>query len=142
MANGVEASIFTALHEHLSSLTLSPAMPIAWPNVDYTPGDDGYLRVDHLPNTTAQATLGTTGKNRHRGIFQIAVHWPKGQGRTKPTDAADSIIAWFKRGTSLTENGVIVRVDAPPSLGPSMVDGEFFMMPISVPYTAEANNPT
>ena len=142
MATGIEANILEALSARMAALVLSSPLPVSWANVDYVPiTGTGYITTQQLPNQTMQASLGTTGKNRHRGIFQISVFWPKGKGQVTPLGTVGEIITHFKRGTVLTAGGISVRIDAPPYANPAMVDGAFFMTPISVPYVAETDNP-
>lgn len=142
MATYVETHIMEALFARLASLTLSPTMPIAWPGTDLRPPSGGYLRASHLPNTTAQITLGTSGLNRHVGLFQIDVMWPESEGLTEPLERAGAVIAHFARGTTMTRGGVTVRVTSPPSLAPAQHDPPFMMVPVSIPYFADTANPS
>ncbi|MCF3934347.1 DUF4128 domain-containing protein [Acuticoccus sp. M5D2P5] len=143
-----EKQIFTVLADRLGTLVLSPTLPIAWPNVDFTPpprtgvGKGAYLRASHIPTTTDQITLGDSGYNRHRGIFQIDVVWPANGGLVAPMKVVDAIIAHFQRGTVLTEGGHIVRIYAPPHPGPVISSPPQIQIPVSVRYQADAPNPS
>jgi hypothetical protein len=142
MATGIEAKIFEGLMARMASLTTSPSMPVAWPNVSYDPPSTGYLRVSHLPNETDQVTLGTSGQNRHMGLLQVDVMWPKGEGSVDPLEVAAQVVAHFKRGTTFTQNSVDIRIVSPPSISPPLDDDPFRAYPVTIPYLADTANPT
>ena len=142
MATGIEAKIFEGLMARLASLTTSPSMPVAWPNVSYDPPATGYLRVSHLPNETDQVTLGASGQNRHTGILQVSVMWPKGDGSIDPLEVAAQVVAHFKRGTSFTQNSVDIRIVVPPSIAAPLDDDPFMQYPVTIQYLADTANPT
>lgn len=141
MATEIEASVEEGLAVHLSTLTLSPAMPIAWPNVGYDPTSDGYLKVQHFPVDTNQATLGTNGKNRITGIYQVSVMWPKNQGAIAPKERAALISAHFKRGTVITQDGLNIRINQPPHVSGAIEEKAFLQVPVSISYQVDAANP-
>lgn len=141
MATYVETSIVEALMARLATLTLSPALPVAWPNVDYTPPAAGYLRVTHAPNTATQVTLGTEGKNRHIGIFQVDVMLPIIIGISTPMEKAGAVAAHFKRGTVLTKDGISVRITRPPEIRPALQSLPYIQVPVIIRYQADADNP-
>lgn len=142
MATYVEGIIFEALAIKLAALTLSPAVPIAWPNIDESgiPGD--YLRPTHIPSPTSQITLGDDGQNRHVGTFQVDVFWRVGQGLSAPLARAGAIAAHFRRGTVLVNGSIAVRVIRPPSVGPALQEPTHLMVPVSIRYQADAANPS
>lgn len=141
MATGIEAIIEDALATHLATLTLSPAMPIAWPNVDYQPTSSGYLHVQHFPVDTNQSTLGTTGKNRISGIYQVSVMWPKGEGGVQPKERAALVAGHFKRGTVITQDGLNIRINKPPHVVAAIEEKKFLQVPVSISYQVDADNP-
>ena len=142
MATYIQTKIFNALATKLAALTFSPALPIAWPNVNFTPPDanTGYIRAQLFPATAEQTTLGTDGQNRHTGIFQVDVIWPENQGLTAPTEKAGAIADHFKRGTLLTTDSIALRIDQPPLVRGIIVDGGTIQIPIDVRYTVDASN--
>jgi hypothetical protein len=141
MATGIEAKIFEGLMVRLGTLSTSPSMPIAYPNVVYDPPETGYLRVTHLPNTTEQVTLGSSGRNRHFGLLQVDVMWPKGAGNVAPMEIAAAVISHFKRGTSFTQNSVLILINSPPSVAPAIDADPYMQIPVTIPYQADTANP-
>lgn len=141
MATYAETSIAEALLARLATLTLSPAMPVAYPNVTFTPPAAGYLRATHVPNTANQVTLGTSGKNRHLGIFQVDVFLPINGGISTPMEKAGAVAAHFKRGTTLTRDGISIRIVRPPEIRPALQSAPYLQVPVIIRYQADAANP-
>ena len=86
-----------------------------------------------LPANTATASLGTSGTERHDGLFQIDYYSKTGVGGF--TDRVDSIANYFTRGMKITSNGTVVRI-LNVSLGVGRRDGAFFVRNIDVSYYA------
>lgn len=149
MAPTPETSIWLALEALVDSLSLTPSLPVAMPNEDFTPPQDNgppvqplnYLSVRHLPNTTDSATLSATGKNRHRGILQITLHARKNQHITVSKEIVGTIVDHFKLGTTSTYNSIPVRVEFPPSVAADIAPSSdaLMMIPISVRYFADVS---
>ena len=127
--NDIEA----ALNTQLATIQVSEVPPIAWPNDGYEPilGTD-YLRPTLLPSSNAQVSLGSTGKDKYVGIYQVDVFYGKGEGRSA---FPDQIADLFKRGTVLTYNGVNVVIS---SATPESISYEesWCMAPVSVTFYA------
>ncbi len=141
MATYPETKILEGFAARLAALTFTPALPVSYPNISFSPPASGkYLRARHLPNTTQQISLGSTGFNRHQGLFQIDVMWPLGVGETAPKEIAGKIIDHFKRGTEFTRESLLIRIPEPPSVAPALVDGVSYMVPVSIRYQADAAN--
>jgi hypothetical protein len=141
MASFPETKILEGFAARLAAMTFSPVMPVSYPNRSFSPPANGkYLRARHLPNTTTQITLGASGFNRHQGLFQIDVMWPLDAGEVAPKEIAGAIIANFKLGTEFTREDLLIRIPAPPSVAPALIDGVSYMIPITVRYQADAAN--
>lgn len=118
--------IQAALDTKLATITDTP---IAFQNVPYEPqAGTAYLRASFLPADTTQASLGTSGKDETNGIYQIDVVVPRGSGRPQ---LLDTVADLFKRGTVLTYNNRNLRIRS-VSIGPSILDDEWYFVPISV----------
>lgn len=141
MATGIEAMILEGLIKHLANRSQYSSLPEAWPNRPFTPVSTGYLRCNHLPNTTRQVELGDNGRNRHIGLFQVDVVWPQGTGSLVPMEVASAIIDRFARGTSFTQDTVTVRIIQPPSVAPALQEDPYIVFPVTIPYQADAANP-
>ncbi len=141
MVDRVEGIIYDGLCEHLSTLVLSPTMPVAWENTRYERSKDGFLEPQQFPIPTEQVTLGTNGQNRHIGIFQVTINWPLGKGAETPKHMAGDIIRHFKRGTVITKDGETIKIITPPGIDTGFPEDDFYRLPVSIRYRVDANNP-
>lgn len=142
MATYVETSITEALLAQLATLVLSPVLPIAYPNVTFTPPAAGYLRATPVPNIANQVTLGSSGKNRFEGLFQVDVFLPQNAGISTVLEKAGAVAAHFKRGTTLTRDGINVRITRPPEVRPHLQSPPYVQVPVMIRYQADAANPS
>ena len=144
----VEASILAALNAQLASLVFSPAIPVSYPNILFTPPTASptakYLRVTHLPTDTFAESIGNSDSNKYAGLYQVDVFIGNGAGEPAATAIAEQIIAKFKRGTRLTKNNFTIEIQDPPSRLPYVQDAEtqaWWMLPVRVAYVCYAKNP-
>lgn len=138
----IEAGIADALFYHLNGLTLSPALPVAWPGVEFTPPSAGnFLRAMLIEATPDVATLGDSGYNRHSGILIVFVHAVTGIGEIVAKQIASQVAAHFKRGTDISRNGQVVRIVQPPGVGGSIIDGDRLIVPVRIRWFADSQNP-
>lgn len=139
MATSVEAKIQQALFAHMEAISLTPAKPIAWPNLSFTPPATGYLRVNDLPAPTQPFALAHDGANEYAGLFQVDVMWQQGRGAQEPKEAAGAVAKHFRRGVHLRNGGVLVEVTR-ASVGPAIKDDPFMMTPVTIRYRAFVPN--
>jgi hypothetical protein len=140
----IEADAKAALLGHLDNVPISPAIPVARPNVHYEPSiGQPYLRASFMSVETVQPGLSDEDTERHRGILQISVFYPKGgapgveDGTVQPTRLAATVRQHFPRGLILDADGV--RVDIGPA--PSTVETEvpedaWFHVPVTIHWQA------
>lgn len=134
MAATVEATIAELLFARLTSLVLSPALPVSYQGLPFTPPTGPYLRADFIPNRTDNLGLANDASARHQGILQIMVIYPVGQGVVKPTNVAGLVASHFAKGTILYGSGVKVKVYAKPSVGAPMIEPDKVSVPVTVLY--------
>lgn len=109
--------------------TLSSVPPVWNENVRYEQqSTTTYLRAFVLFGDSVQASLGTSGKDRTDGVFQVDVMTPHGVGQTTWPDL---IADHFKRGTDLTQNSVTLTTRS-VSIAPGFKDDHFYIVPVSV----------
>ncbi|MDE3829516.1 hypothetical protein CN157_26005 [Sinorhizobium meliloti] len=136
MAAGTDAIIFKAVTDRL--LAMPGVLPVAAPNVVFPaagqPLPPKYLRLGFLPNQTRQITLGNDPQQK-RGLFQVSVVWPVGQGIIGALDVADQVIDHFKN-QSLFASGVKITISSEPWAAGPLQEGERVQIPVTIPYIA------
>jgi len=137
MASGVESNIWLALITRLQTLVLTPALQIAGPNVPFpAPGQTkpkDFLEVTYLPNRTLTRTVGP-GRQQHRGLMQVTVHYSSGTGIINPMQIADKIIDHFPKDLRLFAGGVAVKIWRKPYAIPLPPQDGSLMVPVTIEY--------
>jgi hypothetical protein len=145
MADPVEVAIESALLNRAQSYATSQSLTIALPNVITTPPvatpAAKWLQAFFLPAPTAGLGISPNSTNQHYGIFQISVYYGLGSGELAPARIAAGIISYFKFGTEVTKDGFTAKIWKPPYRGPSLNDGTWLCVPVSIPFVAFAANP-
>lgn len=135
-AVGVESQITEALLQRLATLTLSPALQVAWPDVPFPANGgtkpDTYLEARQLRAETQ--TIGINAWDDHAGIFQVDVVYSKQDGAIKATQIADAVAAHFPRNLRLANGAVVVRIHERPSIAAPVPDAPYTRTPVSIRY--------
>jgi hypothetical protein len=127
-------SIRRALETHLNAMT--PAVATAWEGVSFTPATGvPYQRAHMLPATPDNRQMGSSMRIE-RGVFQVMLCYPSGVGSATAQARADAVVAWFKRGTTLSSGGVQTIVTDTPAKSPAFIDTDRYVVPISIRYQA------
>lgn len=134
MAATVEATIPDLLLTHLGALVFSPAMPIAWPNLSFTPPAGEYLEVTFMPNTNVNQFIGNNSKTQHQGLLQVTVVSKSGIGIVGPNEVAGKIVEHFAKGTKIIADGVKVKIDRKPTVAAPMQDADRVRVPVTIRY--------
>lgn len=110
---------------------------VAWPNQGYTPvHGTPYLRPTLLPARIEQASLGSTGYNRERGIYQIDCFYPVATGRKAGMTKAEALAVVFKRGTVISGTGFSIRI-VNAYVGAMRQEPNWAVFPVIVEYLAD-----
>ncbi|KQS55902.1 hypothetical protein ASG17_07580 [Brevundimonas sp. Leaf363] len=134
----VVAKLLLARCESLS--VGSPAMPVAMPDVSFTPPVDGkgkpkpYLRVSLFPNAPFWAALAVGRVDQ--GLLQVTVVWPKLKGNIKPIAAAGQVIAHFPKGLVLSEGATRVKISGDAWHGAPVPDDTETLIAVTIPWRA------
>lgn len=129
------AKVRAALETRLGTLT--PALPTAFENAAFTPvAGTPYQRVFLLPATPDNEVLGCD-YYREIGILQVSLYYPVNGGPGTAQARAQLLRTHFKRGTTMTSGGVTTTVSATPAIAPAFVDGDRYVIPVSIRYRAE-----
>ena len=128
------AAIRAALATQLNTL----GIPSAWENDKFKPtAGQVYLDEKLLPNQTLSVGISSNSSDNFGGIYQVLVYAPAGGGKGPAVAAAEQVVGAFPKGASLTYSGVTVRV-LRASQNPSLIDGERYVIPVSINYRALA----
>lgn len=127
-----QPTIRAVLESALASI--KPAIDTAWQNMPYKPVvDRPYQAAYLLPAEPNNYSMGD-GSRQERGIFQVSLLYPSGQGTTAVGARAEMIAALFRRGASLTKDGITVQIERTPEIADGRVDDDRWMVPVKIRY--------
>lgn len=130
------AVVAALLMEHCEAMVIgSPALPIAWPEVNFTPPVSGkYLRIDLFTN--APFWQGVTNGRMDQGLLQVTVVWPRGQGIIKASEVAALVMEHFAKGLVLIGSGVRVKINREPWAASPITEDDKTSIPVTVSWVA------
>lgn len=134
----IESSLEAALFARVAALALSPALPVAWPNVSFNPPATGYMRVTHLPNANRRLFLGSNDPHQRLGLLQLSVFAPKNGGASTATEIAGKVAAHFPADLPMRRDGITVKVAKAPDVAPAFAEDTHWHVPVTIAYQAFA----
>lgn len=147
MLTTVEAQIADILLTRLASVPLDPPWAIANPGIAF-PGQnaDGspkpmptsFLEARILMNTNVNDGIADDSSTEFRGILQINVAAPTGEGVIPVLDVAGTVASHFERGSELVGHGLKIKVEGRPSIAPVIQDPGRMSIPVSVSFSVFA----
>jgi hypothetical protein len=136
---GIETKIFGALAARLDAFVSAYPIDVAYPNINFMPRPRmPYLRPWMLPAPTISASLIAPGSMDFKGIFQIDVFWPAGQGLIQALEKSAAIIAHFATTRLIYQDGFAVQINEAPYASPAMQEPGWVHIPVSIRFRAFA----
>lgn len=114
----------------------SPAIPVAWQNVPFTPPATRYLRAWLLPAETGSETLDGAHR-RYVGVFQVSVVVPQGTGPGAAEAIAEAIAALYPMNQLLSMTGLDVYIVGPMSVAQGLHSDDRYIVPVTCRYRAD-----
>lgn len=134
----VESTIPDLLFYHLGALVLTPALPVAYPNVAFTPPMGPYLRADYMPNTTTRLMIKDGGMHQYMGILQVSVIWPSGVGEILARDVAVKVADHFNDTVRIPMGSGNIRIMKRPNIGRALQDADRIQIPVTIEWVVFA----
>lgn len=122
------AATHAAIKARIEALAFSPAIPVAWPNKDYTPTGERFLQVAIVPAPNQRMTLDALHRRAGSVVITVASRLNNGSG--EGDGLADAVAAHFP--ADLRFSGI--RVTASPSIREGFKDGGFWRTPVVIPF--------
>lgn len=134
----VETAIWLALRSRIATLSLSPALPIAWPASTYAPtSGTAFLAVDHVTFAPERVLIGK-GEHERTGMLSLSHVAPLGQDAAVYVETAGKIAAHFPEDLQMKYGDVCVRVVSKPHVMDGYRDGAWFRTPINIRWRTSA----
>lgn len=137
MATTPEGAIQKALLDRLETLVLTPAHPVAWPNVKFTkPSDNRYLEARFIPNGAERVFIGSTEPHKRIGFLQVNVRDGIDQG-PRVVETAGLVAAHFVADLRLSADlDLSVRIISAPDVNDMIVERAppGVLVPVLIPF--------
>lgn len=124
----------SGLIKHLN--TLVPSLPTAYEGLSFTPPSGTYQRVQFRVNQPDDPVLGV-GYYRERIEMQIFVNAPTNKGTGEALARAELLRTHFKKGTTISEAGVLMHILQTPQISGTIAVGDRIICPVLIDVTAE-----
>lgn len=123
-----------ALIKHLNLLV--PAVATAYEGASFTSPATLYQRLQFRINQPDDPVFGT-GYYRERIEMQIFVNAPTNKGTGEALTRAELLRTHFKKGTTITEDGILIHILETPQISGTMAIGDRIICPVLIDVTAE-----
>ena len=112
--------------------------PVSYEQREFKPPADEttlYYELFNLPASRAPRTLGSSGTDEYRGVFQIDVVGPGGEGVRSVIEEASEISAFYVAGLRFSKDGQEVTVRR-SQISPASPKGVKVTVSVSVSWVA------
>lgn len=117
-------------------LGLTPSVPIAFENVEFTPPDGMYLRCQFAIRTPDDPVF-PAGYHRERIELQVFVVDKLGEGTAAVITKAEQIRDAFRKGITFSETGTNIYVLTTPRISGTMVLSDRVICPVLIDLVVE-----
>ncbi|MDQ1921627.1 DUF4128 domain-containing protein [Massilia pseudoviolaceinigra] len=125
-----QIKIRAALETALASI--APPIETAYQNFAFTPVTGQPYQAPYLlPAEPNNWSMGD-GSRQERGIFQINLQYPPGQGPAAAGARAEMVRDLFHRGASFTKDGITVQIERTPEIGEGREDNGRWFLPVKI----------
>lgn len=116
---------------------MEPVISTSKENVDFTPVSGvPYQEIYFLPATPDNTEQGV--KNyRAQGFVQVNLKYPLNEGTAGALTRASLIETTFKKGTTLTKDGLTINVIFTPTIFAGFKDNDRWCIPVRIFYLAD-----
>ncbi len=130
-----------AIVSELLELGLIDRERISFENTTFSiPKTGVWWKVNHLPVSSSSVSLGICGEDEDRGIVQVSIHAPKGEGESEAFRVLELLRDHFVAGRSLSYDGQCVTIQQTYAASSFSADN-YYITPISIAYYSRRNRP-
>lgn len=127
-------AIRAALEKDLEQM--SPALPTAFENEDFTRPEDGAFQIVHVLSS-GPANNENSSSYTELGTLFVRLMYPPGEGWGAAAARAQAIRDRYPRGRSIVATGgLVITIEGTPMFGTADIDDGRFSLPVQVPFYA------
>jgi len=130
-----QARVRNAFESRLAAWAASKALPVVWQNVGAGNMTGDHLRAYLLPAQTLSMDL--AGEHRgYRGVFQVSIFTRPNIGANRAESLARELDDLFPVALRMLSAGLTVQVMTPMASRPSIVETDWYSVPVDCRYEA------
>lgn len=118
-----------ALEQRLVAMV--PALELAAQNVDASPDLDLPYQASTLLVADPDNTVFGPAY-QERGILQVTLCYPLGEGTINVEARAQAVRDWFPRGLSLANGAIVTTIERTPTIGPGLPTDTEYQLPVRI----------
>ena len=122
------AAIHQAIFSDLQDFANAEGIQIAFPNVDFVPGELPYIRVNVLFGATDNIGLEIVNQP---GVLQVDVMYRDGAGIIQASSLADGLLDWIPRNRRIQAGAFCVLFNHRGYISTPIIDGGWLQMPVN-----------
>lgn len=131
-----QARVRNAFESRLAAWAASKGLPVVWQNVGAGNMTGDHLRAYLLPAQTLSMDL--AGEHRgYRGVFQVSIFTRPNIGANRAESLARELDDLFPVALRMLSAGLTVQVMTPMASRPSIVETDWYSVPVDCRYGAE-----
>jgi len=131
-----QARVRNAFESRLAAWAASKALPVVWQNVGAGNMTGDHLRAYLLPAQTLSMDI--AGEHRgYRGVFQVSIFTRPNIGANRAESLARELDELFPVALRMLSAGLTVQVMTPMASHPSIVETDWYSVPVDCRYGAE-----
>ena len=128
--------IRAAFESRLAAWAAGKGLPVVWQNVGAGNMTGDHLRAFLLPAQTLSMDI--AGEHRgYRGVFQVSIFTKPGIGANRAESLARELDDLFPVALRMLSAGLTVQVMTPMASRPSIVETDWYSVPVDCRYGAE-----
>lgn len=129
------ARIRAAFESRLATWAASKVLPVVWQNVGAGNMTGDHLRAFLLPAQTLSMDI--AGEHRgYRGVFQVSIFTRPNIGANRAESLARELDELFPVALRMLSAGLTVQVMTPMASRPSIVETDWYSVPVDCRYEA------
>lgn len=116
---------------------VAPTLPTALENVNFEGDEDQPFQTLYMRFAKPENPTMGDGHYRQRGYCQLRLSYPSNKGGGDASRRADLIRAHFRRGWTMTTDGVKTVVEETPEIGSGSNEGDRYIINVFVRFYAD-----
>ena len=128
----IDENIERALENAVRDFVTIASLPVAWPNMTFTPDGGPYLEARIFRNENTRLFVKGSAPHMRQGILQLTVRTALNLGAAPAMALAGAIVEQFPADREMFSEHVPVTVERAPSILTPIREAAYWAVPVSI----------